>query len=170
MPRQGGQGKGKPKLAERGFGKALIRNRTQTAAQRFEVETKELISHLDNTGGLDEYLKVVEMEGADVEVLHVYNHDAVLIQPTTRNAVLQNLTSDQFDVEHLQIPRKPHWTKDMTPEEVDRNEKDTFLQWRRDIASMETADEESGQPRKVTPFEKNLEVCSYISNTELSLS
>ena len=27
MPRQGGQGKGKPKLSERGLGVALIRNR-----------------------------------------------------------------------------------------------------------------------------------------------
>jgi hypothetical protein len=29
MPKQGGQGKGKPKLKDRGFGKALIRKQSQ---------------------------------------------------------------------------------------------------------------------------------------------
>jgi len=29
MPKQGGQGKGKPKLADRNFGKALIRRQLQ---------------------------------------------------------------------------------------------------------------------------------------------
>lgn len=42
----------------------------------------------------------------------------------------------------------------MTAEEVDRREKDSFLQWRREIAALEQA--ETG--RKVTPFEKNIEV------------
>jgi large subunit GTPase 1 len=159
MPRQGGQGKGKPKLAERGLGKALIRNRSQTAGSRFDSGRKTgLVSELDNSGGLDEYLKEVEMEGADVEVLRVYNHDAILIQPTVRSTTLQSLSSNQFEVEQLSIPRKPAWTTNMTPEEVDRNEKDTFLQWRRDIALREAEEEKSGQPLKVTPFEKNLEV------------
>ena len=39
-----------------------------------------------------------------------------------------------FDYEHLKIPRKPYWNRDMTPEDVDRNEKDAFLDWRRNIA------------------------------------
>ena len=46
----------------------------------------------------------------------------------------------------------------MTPEEVDRNEKDRILQWRRDIAAAEENSERMGLQKKVTPFEKNLEV------------
>lgn len=42
----------------------------------------------------------------------------------------------------------------MTADEVDRREKDAFLEWRREIASMEVAN----QSFRVTPFEKNLEV------------
>jgi large subunit GTPase 1 len=45
----------------------------------------------------------------------------------------------------------------MTAEEVDRNEKNAFLKWRREIAMLEN--ESSG--RKVTPFEKNIEVSHY---------
>lgn len=42
----------------------------------------------------------------------------------------------------------------MTAEEVDRREKESFMEWRREIAQLE---EQSSQ-LKVTPFEKNLEV------------
>ena len=42
----------------------------------------------------------------------------------------------------------------MTAEQVDRREKDSFLEWRREIALMEAVN----PSLKVTPFEKNLEV------------
>lgn len=42
----------------------------------------------------------------------------------------------------------------MTAEEVDRHEKDAFLTWRREIALLE----QTHETKKVTPFEKNLEV------------
>ena len=164
MPKQQrSQGKGKPKLKDRGFGAALIKSRIKTSEARFQhpVGTegkKGLISELDNEGRLDEYLKTVEMEDADAEVLHVYNHDAILIEPTQRKPAIQALTNRDFEIEQLSIPRKPGWTREMTPEEVDRNEKDNFLQWRRDIAAAEEKSEQMGLQKKVTPFEKNLEV------------
>lgn len=40
----------------------------------------------------------------------------------------------QFQYSHLSIPRKPHWTREMTADDVDRREKDAFLEWRREIA------------------------------------
>jgi hypothetical protein len=43
----------------------------------------------------------------------------------------------------------------MTAAELDRAEKEVFLEWRREIASLE---ELGGGRVKVTPFEKNLEV------------
>lgn len=42
----------------------------------------------------------------------------------------------------------------MTAEEVDMNEKDAFMAWRREIAALE----EASSHLRVTPFEKNLEV------------
>lgn len=153
MPRQGGQGKGKPKLAERGLGRALIRNRLQTATKRFEGRKKEMGSLLENTGGLEEYLETVDLEDEGIEVHRVHRNDAFLVQPTVRSGVKQSTA--QFDFQHVQIPRKPEWTTKMTAEEVDRNEKDAFLEWRREIAGLEATEEGI---RKVTPFEKNIEV------------
>ena len=40
----------------------------------------------------------------------------------------------QYDFQHLKIPRKPAWSRSMTPEEVDKREREAFLQWRREIA------------------------------------
>jgi len=39
-----------------------------------------------------------------------------------------------IDYKHLRIPRKPAWTTAMSAEEVDRREKDAFLEWRREVA------------------------------------
>ena len=35
----------------------------------------------------------------------------------------------------LRVPRRPPWTKSMTPLQLDRQEKATFLDWRRGLAA-----------------------------------
>ena len=50
------------------------------------------------------------------------------------------------------IPRRPVWVEGTTKEELDRAEKDSFLNWRRNLAQIE---ESSGAT--FTPFEKNIE-------------
>ena len=35
---------------------------------------------------------------------------------------------------HLRVPRRPPWTKDMTHTQLDRQERDAFLEWRRGLA------------------------------------
>jgi large subunit GTPase 1 len=39
-----------------------------------------------------------------------------------------------FEFQHLVIPRKPTWNKEMNAEDIDRQERIAFLQWRRDLA------------------------------------
>lgn len=34
----------------------------------------------------------------------------------------------------LRVPRRPAWAKTMTTQELDRQEKDAFLEWRRGLA------------------------------------
>ena len=54
----------------------------------------------------------------------------------------------------LTVPRRPPWRPDMQPAELDARERESFLVWRRDLASLE----EGEAPVSVTPFEKNLNV------------
>ena len=35
----------------------------------------------------------------------------------------------------LTVPRRPPWRKDMSPDELDVRERESFLMWRRDLAS-----------------------------------
>jgi large subunit GTPase 1 len=155
----GGQGKGKPKLKDRCFGKALIRQHA-TGAQgmhgRKAEEVTNMISILENTT-LDDYINSAEMDGGGVEVRRVHNHDAFLVDPTSARTTdqAQRISVSDFEFQHLSIPRKPSWSKTMTAEDIDRREKDAFLHWRRQIANIESANDHS---KKVTPFEKNIEV------------
>ena len=53
----------------------------------------------------------------------------------------------------LKVPRRPPWTKDMSVDQLDRNEKAAFLEWRRALAAVE-----EDERLTLTPFEKNLEI------------
>jgi large subunit GTPase 1 len=69
------------------------------------------------------------------------------------------LQAAKFDFKNLSVPRRPKWDKTTTPAELDRNERDSFLDWRRNIASYEVEIAASSASRvTVTPFEKNIEV------------
>ncbi|MQL92294.1 hypothetical protein Taro_024927, partial [Colocasia esculenta] len=53
----------------------------------------------------------------------------------------------------LRVPRRPPWTAKMSPEELDVNERQTFLAWRRSLARLE-----ENEKLVITPFEKNLDI------------
>lgn len=54
----------------------------------------------------------------------------------------------------LTIPRRPAWTKSMTGHEIESQENQSFLEWRRDIATIE----QDNVTLAITPFEKNLDI------------
>ncbi|GMI15229.1 hypothetical protein TrVE_jg241 [Triparma verrucosa] len=61
---------------------------------------------------------------------------------------------DVFDSEGLKVPRRPKWDESTTAEELDRMERESFLDWRRNLAHLQ----ESKDTSQITPFEKNLNV------------
>ena len=115
-------------------------------------------SILDSTT-LEDFIIHNEMEEAEIEVRRVNNNDSFLVDSSSNRNKIQSYTTKDFQFNHLFIPRKPTWNKDMTAEEVDRREKNAFLQWRRNIAALEDQEvNKTNQNLKVTPFEKNIEV------------
>ncbi|XP_076007489.1 large subunit GTPase 1 homolog [Genypterus blacodes] len=52
----------------------------------------------------------------------------------------------------LRIPRRPHWDESTSPEALQQTERDSFLEWRRELAELEEE-----QKLILTPFERNLE-------------
>jgi len=63
----------------------------------------------------------------------------------------QQSIGEIYDYQDLPIPRRPRWTKDTAPEELELLERESFLEWRRGLASTESASKLA-----ITPFEKNL--------------
>jgi hypothetical protein len=152
MGKSGGQGKGKVKKRDRGFGNALVKQQQRGEKGGGKKDDPNMLSILDSSA-LDDFVHTAVLNDGEVEVHRVHKNDSFLIQPTVHTN-LQTLSMKNFDYEHLRIPRKPAWTRDMTAEQVERNERDAFLEWRREIATMEAAHPDL----KVTPFEKNLQV------------
>lgn len=66
-----------------------------------------------------------------------------------------------FAFQELSVPRRPAWDETTTPEELDRRENESFLDWRRAIAMREeevVLSQDISSSIGVTPFEKNLEI------------
>ncbi len=86
----------------------------------------------------------------------------------TNSSNEDNDNKPTFEFRELAVPRRPKWDHNTTPEQLDQNEKDAFLQWRRAIAvkeeqilasqSSSNANVSTNQNVSVTPFEKNLQV------------
>lgn len=132
-------------------------------ANRQFVSEKERFVMVDTAGTLlemeDEYAegggaKTVRFEEEENELgAAIVNHN------NTNNSV----SDTEFSYDELSVPRRPAWTKDTTAAELDQLEKDTFLEWRRNIAIQEERMTRSQglhviSSGCVTPFEKNIEV------------
>ncbi|RYG66259.1 hypothetical protein EON64_10170, partial [archaeon] len=82
-------------------------------------------------------------------------HDDPVLISTADAPKTQALNPRNFDFSHLSFPKKPAWRESMTAEEIDKNERTAFLEWRRQLALLESA---HNFTLKLTPFEKNLDV------------
>lgn len=106
---------------------------------------------------LEDLMTMAELAGRDfaAERQKVVILDSHLASNNTQSISSEDIKSAQLRcAEFVRIPRRPHWTTEETPEELDRIEKNAFLQWRRQLAQI-TEQEPS---ITLTPYEKNLEV------------
>lgn len=78
-------------------------------------------------------------------------HNPYLLTPEQRAEVEAIHAANR---EKLTVPRRPDWKKGkITREELDRLEKESFLDWRRQLAQLQDQ-----QDLLLTPFERNIEV------------
>jgi len=104
---------------------------------------------------LDEFLSTAQLAGTDfaAERLNIAFVPAVAKvgiltgEEKERIREVQNLHKDR-----LRIPRRPAWTPEMSAEQIDQQERTSFLDWRRKLALLQEID-----GLTMTPFEKNLE-------------
>lgn len=85
-----------------------------------------------------------------MKIIHSSQTNPYLLNPDQERTTLAKHTESKRE---LTVPRRPAWDSSTTPAELDRAEKDSFLQWRRGLAQLEES-----KDLLMTPFERNLEV------------
>jgi large subunit GTPase 1 len=185
MPRsQGTSRKGKPKKNERaaGMGRALQRAQPHKHKSKpsqggmsmtpgvdsINIHKEEVRASVLEMNDLDDFL--VQAEMANREFASEREQMVILdatAQAAKREEASKKITwsdqpvtvTDPFAFQELSVPRRPLWDETTTPEELDKSEKDSFLDWRRAIAQKEEQIIlQSSSSLGVTPFEKNLEI------------
>lgn len=159
-----GMSKPKKKQAKSHAGRALMKKKygatlnvkdsRDRVAVREEVELRDenhLSSILDVTD-LDDFIQSAQMAERQFESHR--EHEITIIDPNSESYQASIRPPANFAFESLMVPRRPAWTPETSKEELDRLERDAFLNWRRGIAKVE----ESMGDRRVTPYEKNIEV------------
>jgi large subunit GTPase 1 len=107
---------------------------------------------------LDEFLSTAELAGTDftaekmnnVKIIHTDQKNPYLLSAAEERAAVGKQKAHK---DRLTVPRRPHWDSSTTPEQLDRMERDSLLEWRRGLAELQ-----ENNDLLMTPFERNLEV------------
>jgi large subunit GTPase 1 len=107
---------------------------------------------------LDEFLSTAELAGTDftaekmnnVKIIHTDQKNPYLLSAAEERATVGKQKAHK---DRLTVPRRPHWDSTTTPEQLDRMERDSLLEWRRGLAELQ-----ENNDLLMTPFERNLEV------------
>jgi len=140
----------------------ITRTNHETGERYVTIDKKEAswmkMRSITEQGALEEFLATAEMAETDftaermssVQILHTDQRNPFLLTAAQESAVLGKQKANKA---RLTVPRRPQWDESTTPEELDRLERESFLQWRRGLAELEEVDD-----LLMTPFERNLEV------------
>lgn len=115
-----------------------------------EIDQANLQSIMERNA-LDEFLSTAMMEEHDFSA---QRGNVIMVGGSTVVTVQKRQAVEQLEYEHIRIPRRPRWTHEMATDELQRQEREAFLDWRRELAAYE----ESSHDKHATPFEKNIEV------------
>jgi large subunit GTPase 1 len=107
---------------------------------------------------LDEFLSTAELAGTDftaekmnnIKIIHTDQKNPYLLSAAEERAAVGKQKSHR---NKLTVPRRPKWDSTTTPEQLDRIERDSLLEWRRGLAELQ-----ENNDLLMTPFERNLEV------------
>jgi large subunit GTPase 1 len=107
---------------------------------------------------LDEFLSTAELAGTDftaekmnnVKIIHTDQKNPYLLSAAEERAAVGKQREHK---NRLTVPRRPQWDSTTTPEQLDRMERDSLLEWRRGLAELQ-----ENNDLLMTPFERNLEV------------
>ncbi|XP_057955026.1 GTPase LSG1-2 [Malania oleifera] len=155
---------GKNEKAE--LGRALVRHHNQMIQQSkdknfsYRNQQKKVLESVTDVSDIDAVIQQAE----EAERLFSFDHPTpnVLINLDTSSSTSdltpeerreQQKKEEALHASSLRVPRRPPWSVEMSVEELDVNERQAFLIWRRSLARLE-----ENETLVLTPFEKNLDI------------
>lgn len=107
---------------------------------------------------LEEFLSTAELAGTDftaekmnnIKIIHTGQRNPYLLSAMEEMSAAKKHASKR---NRLTVPRRPKWDETTTPEELDKRERASLLEWRRGLAELQETDD-----LLMTPFERNIEV------------
>ncbi|SGZ33408.1 BQ5605_C041g11962 [Microbotryum silenes-dioicae] len=164
----------KKKTDKNGLGRAIINRRAKHAKMMADptLHNSEIAAGLKSVtqeNDLDEFLTTAALAETDFAAerqnikvvadpnLTAASHNPYLLTPQQERELRQKQV-DNF--QRLQVPRRPPWNRKMTTVELERRERDSFLEWRRGLADLQ-----DNNALLLTPFERNLEVWRQLWRT-----
>ncbi|XP_035033104.1 large subunit GTPase 1 homolog [Hippoglossus stenolepis] len=152
-----------------GVGRSLIKERLQSGKGKKRGDcwrhTSELndgydwgrlnLQSVTEQSSMDDFLATAEMAGTEfvaekLNISFVPAEGRAGLLTAEEKTKLKKLHED--NKHFLRIPRRPHWDESTTTVELQQAEKESFLEWRRELAALEEE-----QMLFLTPFERNLE-------------
>ncbi|XP_020386560.2 large subunit GTPase 1 homolog [Rhincodon typus] len=152
-----------------GLGRAIIKDKNQAAGRLRRTDswlhTSELndgynwgrlnLQSVTEQSTLDEFLATAELAGTEfvaeklnVKIISAEDRTGLLTTEESKKIKKLQEENKQF----LCIPRRPYWDENTAAEQLQQSERESFLEWRRQLARLE----EEGN-LILTPFERNLE-------------
>ncbi|KAI0715376.1 P-loop containing nucleoside triphosphate hydrolase protein [Earliella scabrosa] len=149
-----------------GLGRAIINKKTkdariarETGLYTTDIDATTRLQSITQERDLDEFLNTATLAGTNftaerrnVKIIAAAaaQHNPYLLSEEEEQSTLRKHSENK---QRLRVPRRPPWTKSMTTAQLDRQEKDAFLEWRRGLAELQDRDK-----FLLTPFERNIEV------------
>lgn len=103
----------------------------------------------------NEFLRTAELAGTEFQAEKL---NIAFVNPKSNVGILTGTEKYNMQKKHydnkdlLKIPRRPKWTTEMSAEDLQRAENESFLEWRRGLAMLQ-----ENEGILMTPYEKNLE-------------
>lgn len=147
------------------IGRALVKHHNQMIQESkekgkfYRKQQKKFLESVTNVTDIeavieqaDESFRVFSVSHPPVNVL--INLDSSSTSDRTPEELKEQQKKEEaLHASSLRIPRRPPWNAKMSVEELDTNERQSFLAWRRSLARLE-----ENEKLVLTPFEKNLDI------------
>ncbi|KAL9413514.1 hypothetical protein AB3S75_042076 [Citrus x aurantiifolia] len=144
-----------------GLGRALVKHHnhmiqeTKEKGKFYRKQHKKVLESVTDVNDIDAVIQQAEEVEAYPVPIPLINLDEGS-RSSTREMMMtaeERKEEEALHAGNLRVPRRPPWNPSMSVEELDDNERQAFLAWRRSLARLE-----ENEKLVLTPFEKNLDM------------